>query len=55
MVRELEKEGVRWQSPAKRNRPARGLADKKVVAPLLKFLMATEVGKRKGARDREVE
>ena len=54
-VRELEKEGVICQAQAERRWLAGLLANEKAVAPLLRFLKATEVGAREGARDREAE
>ena len=55
LVRELEKEGVLWQAQAERRWLAGLLANEKAVAPLLRFLKATEVGGREGARERELE
>ena len=55
LVRELEKEGVRWRPQAERNWLAGVLANEKAIAPLLRFLRTTEVGGREGAREREVE
>lgn len=42
-------------SQAERRWPAGLLANKNAVAPLLKYLKATEIGGRKGARERELE
>ena len=55
LVRELEKEGVIWQVQAEKRWLAGLLANEKAVAPLLKFLVGTEVGAREGAREREAE
>lgn len=46
LVRELEKEGVRWRPQADRNWLAGVLANEKAVASLLRFLRATEVAGR---------
>ncbi len=53
LVRELEKEGVTWQAQAERRWLAGLLANEKAVTPLLRFLKATDVGAREGARERE--
>ena len=55
LVRELEKEGVTWQTQVERRWLAGLLANEKAVTPLLRFLKATEVGAREGARERETE
>ena len=55
LVRELEKEGVLWQAQAERRWLAGLLANEKAVAPLLRFLKATDVGGSEGARERELE
>ena len=55
LVRELEKDGVLWQAQAERRWLADLLANEKAVAPLLRFLKATGVGGREGARERELE
>ena len=55
LVRELGKEGVRWQAQAERRWVAELVASEKAVVPLLRFLKATEIGGREGARDRELE
>ena len=55
LVRELEKEGIRWQAQAERRWVADLVANEKAVAPLLKFLKATDIGGREGARERELE
>ena len=55
LVRELEKEGVLWQAQAKKRWLAGLLANEKAVAPLLRFLKATDVGGREWARERELE
>ena len=55
LVRELEKEGVTWQAQVERRWLAGLLANEKAVTPLLRFLKATEVGAREGAREREAE
>ena len=54
-VRELEKEGVLWQAQAERRWLAGLLANKKAVAPLLRFLQATDAGGIEGAREKELE
>ena len=51
LVRELEKEGVRWQAQAERRWLAGLLANRKALAPLIKLLRATEVGGREVARE----
>ena len=55
LVRELEKEGITWQAQAERRWLAGLLANEKAVTPLLRFLEATEVGARGGARERQAE
>ncbi len=55
LVRELEREGIRWQPQAERRWLASLLANEKAVAPLLKFLKITGIGGREGARERELE
>ena len=55
LVRELEKEGIRWQAQAERRWVADLVANEKAVAPLLRFLKATDIGGREGARERELE
>ena len=55
LVRELEKEGIKWQAQVERRWLANLLANEKAVAPLLRFLKATDVGGREGAREREKE
>ena len=44
-----------WQAQAERRWLAGLLASEKAVTPLLRFLEATEVGAREGAREREAE
>lgn len=51
----IEKEGVIWQAQEKRRWLAGRLADEKAMTPLLRFLKATEVGAREGAKEREAE
>ena len=55
LVRELEKKGVLWQAQAERRWRAVLLANKKVVAPLLRFLQATDVGGKEGAKEKQLE
>lgn len=55
LVRELGKEGIRWQAQAERRWLADLLANETAVAPLLRFLKATDIGGREGARERELE
>ena len=55
LVRELEKEGVKWQPRVERRWLADLLGDEKAVAPLLKFLKTTGIGGREGARERGLE
>ena len=55
LVRELEKEGVKWQPRVERRWLADLLGDEKAVAPLLKILKTTGIGGREGARERELE
>ena len=59
LVRELGKEGVTWQAQAERKWLAGLLANEKAVTSLLRFLKATDVeareGARKGVREREAE
>lgn len=50
LVRELEREGIKWQAQAEKRWLAELLANKKKVAPLLKFLKAIAIGGREGAR-----
>ena len=55
LVRKLEKKGIKWQAQVERRWLANLLANKKAVAPVLRFLKATHVGGKKGAREREKE
>lgn len=56
LVRELEKQEVFFlQAQAERRWSTDLLANEKAVAPIPKFLKATEVGGRKGARERKSE
>ena len=55
LVRELEKEGVKWQPWVERRWLTDLLGDEKAVAPLSKFLKTTGIGGREGARERELE
>ncbi len=55
LIRELEKDGVTWQAQAERRWMAGLPANEKAVAPLIRFLKATEIGAREGARGREAE
>ena len=50
MIRELYTEGVRWQTQAERRWLAELLANERATKPLLRFLQATEIGAREGAR-----
>ena len=54
LVRELGKEGIKWQPQVERRWLAGLLGDEKAVAPLLKFSKATGIGGRKGARERKL-
>ena len=55
LVRELEKEGIKWQPQVERRWSAVLLGDEKAVAPLLKFLKNTGIGGREGAGEKELE
>ncbi len=55
LVRELGKEKIQWQTQVERRWLASLLGDEKAVAPLLKFLKATGIGEREGAKERELE
>ena len=55
LVRELEKEGIKWHPQVERRWLAGLLGDEKAVAPLSKFLKTTGIGEREGARERELE
>lgn len=55
LIRELEKKGVIWQVQVEKRWLAGLLANEKALAPLLRFLKATEVGAREGPREREAE
>ncbi len=57
LIRELEKDGVTWQAQgqAEKRWMASLLANEKAILPLIKFLRATEIGAREGAREREIE
>ena len=55
LVRELGKENIQWQPQVERRWLASLLGDGKAVAPLLKFLKATGIGGREGAKERELE
>ncbi len=48
-------DGIGWQSRPERKWLANLLANEQAVAPLLKYLMTTEVGSRGGETDRETE
>ena len=50
LVRELGNEGIRWQTQVERRWLAGLLVNEKAVAPLLRFLKATEIGGREGAK-----
>ena len=57
LIRELEKNRVTWQAQgqAEKRWMASLLANEKAIIPLIKFLKATEIGAREGARERETE
>ena len=55
LVRELGKGGIKWQAQAERRWLADLPANETAVAPLLRFLKATDIGGREGARERELE
>ena len=55
LVRELEKEGIRWQPQVERRWLADLLGDEKAVVPLIKYLKNTGIGGREGAREKELE
>ena len=55
LVRELGKRGIKLQAQAERRWLADLLANETAVAPLLRFLKATDIGGREGARERELE
>lgn len=55
LVRELGKENIQWQPQVERRWLASLLGNEKAVAPLLRFLKATGIGGREGARERERE
>ncbi len=55
LVRELDKEGVLWQTQGERRWLADLLENEKAVAPLLRFLKTTDVEGREGAREKEIE
>lgn len=51
----LEKEGVIWQPQVERRWLANLLGDEKAAALLLRFLKTTGIGRREGARERELK
>ncbi len=55
LLRNLYKEGIRWQGWTERKWLALLLVNEKVIGPFLYFLKSTEVGGREGARERELE
>ncbi len=55
LKKELQQLGIRWQHRTEKRWLANLLANKQAVAPLLKYLMTTEVGSRDGETDRETE
>ena len=55
LVRELEKEDIKWQPQVERKWLAELLRDEKAVIPLLNYLKTTGIGGREGARERELE
>ena len=55
LVRELEKEGIRWQPQVERRWLADLRGDEKAVVPLVKYLKNTGIGGGEGAREKELE
>lgn len=55
LVSELGTEGIEWQIQCERRWLAGLLANENAIASLLRFLMATEIGGREGAKERELE
>ena len=55
MIRELYTGGLRWHAQAERRWLAELLANERATKPPLRFLQATEIGGREGARERELE
>lgn len=54
ILRNLCKEGIRWQGWTKKRGLAELLASENAMGPKLGFLKSTEVGGRKGAVEREL-
>ena len=54
-LRNLYKEGIRWQGWTEKKGLAELLANERAVDVLVGFLKATEVGGREGAKERELE
>lgn len=54
-MRKLEKKGISWQIQGEKKWVASLLKNKKAIAPLLKFLETIDVGKKKGAKEKELE
>ena len=55
LLRNLCKEGTRWQGWTEKRGLTEFLANEKAMDPLLRFLKSTEVGGRERARERELE
>lgn len=55
LIKKLEKKGVTWQAPAKKEWLARLLVNERVVILLLKYLKVIKVKIRKGAREKKQE
>ncbi len=55
LLRNLYKEGIRWQGWTERKGLAELLANEKALGPLVGFLKSTDVGGREGAKERELE
>ena len=55
LIRELEKEEIRWQQQVERIWLAGLLGDEVAVAPLLNFLKTTGIRGKEGATEKELE
>ena len=55
LLRNIYKEGIRWQGWTERKGLAELLANEKALGPLVGFLKSTDVGGREGAKERELE
>ena len=55
LLRNLYKEGIRWQGWTEKKGLAELFANEKAVGLLVDFLKSTEVGAREGAKERELE